>query len=177
MYLMTRAVAIKMKNMNKGISIALLALLSLGACKKELKEIGAPSNKVEGINATWEMIQAIQIDEKSLTREAFNLTPFFIKQGKMPNITFSADSFTVDTAGVSINFFGGTKGTWAFDNTEAPSAINFTPADAAAFTLNLGGPIRPGDNLKISKLVKAPCKGDSDGPGAVMSFVLTFNRK
>ena len=91
--------------------------------------------------------------------------------------TLASGNFTVDTAGVSINFFGGTKGTWAFDNNNAPSSITFTPIDAAAFTLNLGGPIRPSDNLKISKLVKAPCKGDTDGPGAVMSFVLTFNRK
>ncbi len=163
--------------MNKWITITLLALLGLGACKKDLKEIGSPANKVEGISASWEMIQAIQIDEKSLTRESFNLTPFFIKQGKKPNITFTADSFSIDTAGVSINFFGGTRGTWSFDNAAAPSSIHFVPNDAPAFTLNLGGPIRPGDNLKISKLVQAPCKGDTDGPGSVMSFVLTFNRK
>ena len=163
--------------MNKCITMSLLALLVLGACKKELKEIGAPASKVEGISASWEMIQAIQIDEKSLTRESFNLTPYFIKQGKLPNITFTADSFSVDTVGVSINFFGGTRGTWTFDNPSAPSSIQFLPNDAAAFTLNLGGPIRPGDNLKISKLVQAPCKGDTDGPGSVMSFVLTFNRK
>lgn len=163
--------------MNKWFTMSLLALLGLSACKKELKEIGSPASKIEGIAETWEMIQAVQIDERSLTRESFNLTPFFIKQGKMPNITFTADSFSVDTAGVSINFFGGTRGTWSFDNPPAPAAINFVPNDAPAFTLNLGGPIRPGDNLKISKLVQAPCKGDTDGPGSVMSFVLTFNRK
>lgn len=162
--------------MKKIILIGLLATLGLASCKKELKEIGAPASKVEGIVANWELSQAIQIDERSLTRESFNLTNFFLKKGKLPNITFGENTYTVDTAGLSFNFFGGPSGTWAFDDASAPSNITFTPTGGAPITLKLGGPIRPQDNLKISREVAEQCKNDK-GPKVTYSFVLTFIRK
>lgn len=162
--------------MKKIIFSALMAGLVLVSCKKEMKEIGAPASKVEGITASWELSQAVQIDERSLTRESYNLTRYFQKKGKLPNISFGENTYTVDTAGLSFNFFGGPSGTWAFDDAAAPSSITFTPTGGSPFTLKLGGPIRPQDNLKITREVAETCKNDK-GPKVTYSFVLTFTRK
>lgn len=163
-----------MKNVFRNIAILVLIGSTLSACKKEIKEIGNPASKVEGIQASWVLSKSIQIDEVSLVKESSNITRFFTGGGKMPNITFTETTYIVDTVGLSFNFFGTSSGTWAFDNNEFPSMIKFTPNDAAPFDLKLNGPIRPQDNLKFTRPIFTSCKGASTH---VMSYNLEFVRK
>lgn len=163
-----------MKTTYKTLVFAMLLGLTLGACKKELKEIGAVASKLEGIQASWELSKSVQVDEVSLVKESANITSFFTSGAKRPNITFTATTYSVDTVGLNFNFFGSTSGTWAFDNNEFPSIIKFTPNDGAPFDLKLNGPIRPQDNLKFTKPVFTSCKGASTH---IMSYNLEFVRK
>lgn len=161
-------------NMKKTLYIAVAALLMVGACKKEMKELGAPASKVEGLLATWELNKAVQVDEQSLTKESANIFHYFSSSAKLPNITFLDSTYTVDTAGLSFNFFGGPSGSWKFDDVDYPSKITFTPDGGASFDLKLNGPIRPQDNLRLSKEVMHSCKGKSTW---VMSYNVEFIRK
>lgn len=154
--------------------IAVAIGLTLGACKKDVKEIGAPASKMEGIKAHWELSKAVQVDELSLTKEAANIYGYFTSAAKLPNITFTDSTFAVDTAGLGYNFFGGTTGKWVFDDPQFPSNITFTPDGASAFTLKLNGPIRPVDNLRLTKEIHKTCKTK---PTWVMSYNLEFVRK
>ncbi len=158
---------------NTTIALA-CTFLMLGACKKDVKEIGMVASKVEGVKANWELSKAVQVDEQSLTKESANITGFFNKAGKLPNISFSDTTYTVDTAGLSFNFFGSASGTWKFDDQEFPSKITFTPNGGNAFDLKLNGPIRPQDNLRLSKEITHSCKGKATW---VMSYNLEFTRK
>jgi len=163
----------KLTMKNTTVLIA-LAFFMLGACKKDVKEIGMVASKLEGVKASWELSKAVQVDEQSLTKESANITGFFTKAGKLPNISFSDTTYTVDTAGLSFNFFGGAAGTWKFDDQEYPSKITFMPTGGASFDLKLNGPIRPQDNLRLSKEITHSCKGKATW---VMSYNLEFTRK
>ncbi len=163
-----------MKTIFRNIAIMLLIGSTLSACKKELKEIGTPASKLEAIQANWELLKAVQVDEVSLIRESANITSYFYNGVRRPNISFTATTYTIDTVGLSYNFFGSTSGTWAFDNVEFPSVIKFTPNDAAPFDFKLNGPIRPQDNLKFTRPVYTSCKGATK---MVMSYNLEFERK
>ncbi len=163
-----------MKTIYRNIAIMLILGSTLSACKKEIKEIGTPASKLEAIQASWQLLKAVQVDEVSLTRESANITSFFTGGANTPNITFSATTYSVDTVGLKLNFFGTTSGAWTFDNPEFPSVIKFTPNDAAPFELKLNGPIRPQDNLKFTRPINATCKGASK---LVMSYNLEFVRK
>lgn len=163
-----------MKTILKRLMILLALGSTLSACKKELKEIGNPASKVEGIQSSWVLKKSVQIDEVSLVKESANITSFFANGSTLPNITFGASTYSVDTVGLKINFFGTVSGTWAFDNNEFPSMIKFTPSDAAPFDLKLNGPIRPKDNLKFTRPIYTSCKGATTH---VMSYNLEFVRK
>lgn len=162
--------------MNKNSKLIGMVLLALGvfACKKDLKDIGTPGSKVEGIQASWEMSKCVHVDEVSLVKESANITGYFTKGSKLPNISFKDSLYTVDTAGVVINFFNSTAGVWKFDNDNFPTKILFTPSDAMPFEFKLNGPIRPQDNLKFTKQVFTSCKGAQTH---VMSYNLEFIRK
>lgn len=160
--------------MKKYILILVAASLSLAACKKEIKEIGAPASKVEGIKADWDLLKATQVDELSLTKESANIFSFLAGSGKLPNISFSDSTYSVDTVGLKFNFFGGPSGKWYFDNPAYPAKITFRPDAADAFTLKLNGSIRPQDNLKLSKEVILNCKAKDN---LVISYVIEFKRK
>lgn len=151
-----------------------LMATAIFACKKETKEIGAPASKVEGIKASWTLSKCVHVDEVSLIKESANITTFFAESGKMPNITFTDSTYAVDTAGLKINFFNSTDGTWAFDNVSFPSKVIFTPTVGDKFEFKLNGPIRPQDNLKFTKPIYQSCKGKNTH---VMSYNLEFVRK
>ena len=160
--------------MKKYIILLVATTLGLAACKKELKEIGAPARKVEGIKSDWDLLKAPQVDELSLTKESANIYSFLAGSGKLPNISFSDSTYSVDTVGLKFNFFGGPSGKWRFDNPAFPAKITFMPDGADAFTLKLNGPIRPQDNLRLSKEVILNCKAKDN---LLMSYVLEFKRK
>jgi hypothetical protein len=162
-------------NMKNTIIIGLAIVGTIiASCKKDLKEIGNPASKMDGIKASWVLTKAIQIDELSLTKESANVFGFFSSSASLPNILFSDSTYTVDTVGLKLNFFGDVSGKWSFDNPLYPSKVNFVPSNGTPFTLKLGGPIRPQDNLKLSKEIKVSCGGEDN---LVLSYVLEFMRK
>jgi hypothetical protein len=160
--------------MKKLVMMICAASLLMAACKKDTKEIGVPASKMEGITSNWQLLKANQVDELSLTKEAVNIYGYFSTSVKLPNILFTDSTYSVDTTGLSYNFFGGAEGKWKFDDPEFPSTITFTPNGGNAFSLKLNGPIRPQDNLKLTKEVHKTCKGKATW---VMSYNLEFTRK
>ena len=162
-------------NMNNKIIVGLAIVgMLIVSCKKDVKEIGAPASKMEGIKASWILTKAVQVDELSLTKESANIYGFFSRSSNLPNIMFSDSTYSVDTVGLKLNFFGGVSGKWAFDNPLYPAKISFQPDGGTPFTLKLGGPIRPQDNLRITKEIMVSCKGEEE---LVMSYVMEFMRK
>lgn len=108
------------------------ALLGV-SCKKPYdydKDLGTPAYSVEKLNAsitgTWRMQQALQVDEKTLIRESMDITDFLTAgNATAPNIRFDAASrtFSVDTAGLLINYFVIPSGKWKFDDDRYPARI------------------------------------------------------
>ncbi len=162
-----------MNKIKLSVLLSLAVVLLIGACKKDIKEIGLPGSKVEGIKASWVLTKAVQVDELSLTKEAANIYGYFSNSSKMPNITFTDSTYSVDTAGLELNFFVAPNGTWSFDDPEFPSTITFNPEGGSSFELKLNGPIRPQDNLRLSKEVHKSCKGKATW---AMSYNLEFKR-
>jgi hypothetical protein len=159
--------------MKKAIIIASI-FLSIIACKKEIKDIGTPSSKVDGIQAKWGLTSCTMIDELSLVKEATSMGDFFTTK-KAPNITFETvggiKKYTVDTANVLVNFFQAPSGTWSFDNDEYPTMVKFIPDGGVEFSLPLGATVRTVDTfLKLRKPVY--CGGELK-----FSYVLEFERK
>lgn len=169
----------KIINQAKSMKAIIIASIFIGfmACKKEIKDIGTPSSKVEGLQATWKLTSCSMIDELSLTKEAIKMGDVFTKNpvNVLPNIKFETVAgirkYTVDTTNLLINFFQNPTGTWNFDNDEFPTTIQFVPDGGTAFELPLGGPIRTVDSvLKLRKSVY--CGGELK-----FSYVLEFERK
>lgn len=119
----------------KKITYIILLSLSITACKKDFykQDIGSdiyPSSlNYKNIQGKWNLNSVVQTDEKSLIKESLTITDFFDNSSK-PNISFlinGADTtFSVDTAGLLINYFGDIAGKWSFDNPEFPKNINLT---------------------------------------------------
>jgi hypothetical protein len=147
--------------MKKQIIIMSLALIvgMISSCRKEYKEIGELPSKVDGITASWVLNMCEVIDKGAIIEETMNITPFFYSDTKLPNITFSMESgvgtYSCDTSHVAYQFFGGTKGTWKFDNAEYPTKVMLTPSGSTdVITFPLVATIRPTDTyLKMDKSV------------------------
>lgn len=155
----------------KKIAYSILIFLAFQSCKSELKEIGSPSNKVDGIKSSWVLSKCVQIDEKSLTKEYADVTRFFTSGNKLPNITFSDSTYTVDTSGLSFNYFGGPSGKWQFDNNDYPTKVTFKPDGGSSFDILLNGPTRTSDPLlKFKKTIS--CSGSS-----IFTYNIEFTRK
>lgn len=153
--------------MNK-IYILLIAIgMMATACRKEYKEIGDIPSKVDGITATWVLQSCTSVDKAAIIEEQLDITSFFYSKGKMPNITFvmegSIGTYSCDTSNVAYQFFGGTKGSWQFDNTEFPTQLILTPnGSTQTITLPLVSTIRPTDPyLKVDKSVSCGGKETS----------------
>lgn len=168
----------KIKNQAKSMKAIIIASIFIGfmACKKEIKDLGAPSSKVEGVQASWKLTSCSMVDELSLTKESIKMGDIFAKGSIItPNIKFETVAgirkYTVDTTNSLINFFQKPTGSWNFDSDEFPTLIQFVPDGGTAFELVLGGPIRTIDPiLKLRKPVY--CGGELK-----FSYVLEFERK
>lgn len=138
--------------MKKIIFVAIICVTLFNGCKKvyEDKAIGPPIYTTEKLNAVlngkWILSNATQVDEKSLTKETIDITDFYTAElgSQLPNITFNtaAKTFTSDTTGVIVKYFG-TGGTWAFDDDNYPKKIILTTGSG---TVDL--PI--GSNLQVA---------------------------
>lgn len=147
--------------MKKQISILsiLLAMTVMVSCRKEYKEIGEVPSKVEGITASWVLTTCEVIDKGAIIEETMDITPFFYSDSKLPNINFSMETgsgtYTCDTSHVAFQFFGGTRGTWKFDNDAFPTKVTLTPeGSTSTIVMPLVTTIRPTDTyLKLDQSV------------------------
>ena len=170
----------KIINQAKGMKAIIIAciLISVIACKKEIKDIGVPSSKIDGITAHWELTRCSMVDELSLIKETTSMGDFFtVKNANKtkPNIIFTytnnVGSYTVDTSNALINFFQSPAGKWSFDNNDFPTMVTFIPNSGTEFSLPLGASIRTVDSvLKFRKPVYC-------GTELKFSYVLEFERK
>jgi hypothetical protein len=170
----------KIINQAKGMKAIIIAsiLISVIACKKEIKDIGLPSSKIDGITAKWELKRCSMVDELSLIKETTTMGDFFTVKNSsktQPNITFTyannVGNYTVDTANVLMNFFQAPAGKWSFDNNDFPTLVTFIPNGGTEFSLPLGATIRTVDSvLKFRKPVYC-------GTELKFSYVLEFERK
>ncbi|MFA9214981.1 MAG: hypothetical protein ACEQSR_14265 [Candidatus Methylacidiphilales bacterium] len=168
----------KIINQAKSMKAIIIASIFIGfmACKKEIKDIGVPSSKLEGLQASWKLTSCSMVDELSLTKESVKMGDVFTKGSiNTPNIKFETVAgirkYTVDTTNLLVNFFQKPTGTWNFDSDEFPTLIQFVPDGGTAFELPLGGPIRTVDAvLKLRKPIY--CGGELK-----FSYVLEFERK
>ena len=72
--------------------------ISLMACKKEIKDIGAPASKVEGLQANWVLQRCSMVDELSLTKESIKMGDYFtVKNAALtqPNIKFAINALNL----------------------------------------------------------------------------------
>lgn len=142
-------------------------LLILGAtlnllvvsCRKEYKEIGEVPSKIDGITAQWVLNSCKLVDKAAIVEETVDITPFFNQARKLPNVSFTMEgglgTYTCDTSDVAFSFFGGTKGTWSFDNNEFPKKLLIQPQGTTTqIAYPLVATIRPTDTyLQIDKSI------------------------
>jgi hypothetical protein len=138
-----------------GTAISLLVV----SCRKEYKEIGEVPSKIDGITANWVLSSCKVVDKASVVEEVMDITSFLNQSGKLPNVSFEIKSgigtYTCDTSNVAYSFFGGTSGTWTFDNAEFPKSILIQPKGSTkAIVYPLAATIRPTDTyLQIEKSI------------------------
>lgn len=163
--------------MKKYIYIMGVALSFLvTSCRKEYKELGENPSKIDGITASWSLSSCKVIDKAATVEEMIDVTSFFASPTKLPNITFAMNggvgTYTCDTSNVAYSFFGGTSGTWSFDDANYPKKVIITPAGATApIEFPLAATIRPTDTyLLIDKSV-------SCGGAEKTVYRLSFIRK
>jgi hypothetical protein len=98
-------------------------------------------------------------DKVPIVEESMDITEYFATAAKQPNIKFFIEGpdtlFSVDTAGLELNFFNAVTGRWSFDNPLYPTQVLLFPTNRTdTVFMKLNGPIRTVDNkLKISKQV------------------------
>ena len=133
--------------------------LIVTSCRKEYKEIGENPSKIDGITASWQLSSCKVIDKAAVIEETVDITSFFAESSKLPNITFAmnagAGTYTCDTSSVAFSFFGGTHGTWSFDDPSFPKKVLLVPSGSTTvMEFPLAATIRPTDTyLQIDKSV------------------------
>ncbi|MFN8862810.1 MAG: DUF5004 domain-containing protein [Flavobacteriales bacterium] len=101
------------------------AAILMAGCKPDMKgELGEITDKVKGLNGTWELEQFIQQDPNNPILEERDLSQFYVREGVEPmrmEISTADRSFTV-TQTIGKRFFGN-SGTWELDDNIAPSYL------------------------------------------------------
>jgi hypothetical protein len=165
---------------NLFFAAAIAGVILVPGCKKPYdydKEVAAPIATPEKIAASltgnWEMKMAMQVDEKSLTKESIDISDFLLSEGKSPNISFHADgSFTVDTPGLIINYFVADQGLWTFDDPRYPTKILLKDAANNALTEISIGSNLVGLSPQLSYISAVDCSGEK-----AMSYNITLIKK
>jgi hypothetical protein len=75
----------------------------------------------------------------------------------------SLGTYSCDTSNVAYQFFGGTRGTWQFDNNEFPTKVILSPTGSTeTIVFPMVGTIRPTDTyLQLDKSVSCGGKETS----------------
>ena len=145
-------------------------------CKPENDaEIGTPFDKVEGLQGTWEISNAVLIDEQSILKEETDLNPFYTSDpSNMLSISFMEDDSTFQVnPGSGKNYFG-TSGIWKYDDPEFPQFIYLIQMDSTGYDttmLQMGSIVNP-----YSTQVRLRYPRYCDGTN-VSSYEFTFVRK
>lgn len=158
------------------LTIALCCALSAISCKRDKKELGDKPSQTNGISGTWVLSRVDQIDVnvEVAFRESDTLLSVTeaILTGNPMEITFDKSSSNFTTkAGDGIEFFGGTLGSWAFDNANYPSKVILNASQPNEATYNLVKPVRPQDSYLVLKYNKM-C-----GNQRTVSYHLWYSRK
>jgi hypothetical protein len=123
----------------------IITLLTLfAACKPEEIILDPPPSKLEGINGTFTLVEALQVDPFVIGGDNdLDVTQVFTTDG-VPTLSFNSTNFTYTfNPGGGPDYLGGT-GTWAFDNNDYPTLIAMNNG-SAQLDLKLLHTIRPQD--------------------------------
>ena len=145
--------------MKKYISLIVIIVLGLAACKKERPVLNEPGNKLDGINANWELVEVIQVDEASISKDELDVSDIFL--GNPLKIDINSTDFTYSVDNTSGPNYFGVSGTWEFDDNEFPTKVTFTTSTSKVIDLPLVTTIRPQDTYLNFKIVRK-CGGDEE---------------
>jgi len=142
-------------------SMALLTFFgaALVSCNNDDEaEIGEAGNKLEGINATWVLVEAEIQDDNDINKQTRSVFDYY-GAGVPPEIAFNSNSFSfTTTANGKRNFFG-SGGTWAFDDNDYPTMITLNDDLLGIIEVQMTATIRPQDSrLKLN--YARDCGGD-----------------
>ena len=157
-----------MKNTIKLPALGLLALLAFAGCKKETKEIGDPSSKLQGINDVW-VLEKVEQTDPGDAEFVIDVTTAFT-EGGAPEMTINSADFTY-SFNVTDPIFIGTSGSWAFDDNTFPTRIDATYNGNTA-PLKLLRTVRTVDQQLSFQLMRY-----CDGGTASTIYHFTFKRK
>ncbi len=151
-------------------------ILVLASCKPDLKgTLGEPSDKIAGMDGSWELATFIQQDPNNPIKEERDLSEFYVVPGETPyQLNFSKTDRTYSVApGPGRNYFG-MGGTWAFDNENYPTFLYlYNVSDT--LELKLGSVIRPTDN-RLSIELENQCHSATGESTTTAIYRFIFNR-
>lgn len=152
------------------LSLLILALFSIIACKKEKLELDPPSSKIEGISDTWVLKEVTQVDEANPLFPEMEVSEAFIGNQAL-EMSFESTNFTYSVEeGDCPNYFG-TTGTWSFDDNEFPTLVNIVH-DGKEEVLQLLRTVRTVDQTFEFQYVRTCENGKR-----VVSYKMVFERK
>lgn len=125
-------------------TLMLLLAAGIAACKPEDIVLDPAPSKLEGINGSFTLSEAIQVDPFVIGNgNSLDVTKAFTG-GNAPSITFNSGAFTYTySAGDGPDYLGA-AGTWAFDNNDYPTLISMNDG-VSQYDLKLLHTIRPQD--------------------------------
>jgi len=155
----------------KKLTIIMVMLVAIAACKPEIKPIGPSYKAGEGMPGTWELtsITAIDItlpvpeerDQSMLRNDATN---------RLIVTMTSTGAYTIDQRGIVPNIFG-TEGTWMYDKEDFPTMMYFIPTSGDTVKTDLLNMPRTIDNSMGFSFTRNRCDKD------YVKLEYSFNRK
>jgi hypothetical protein len=129
---------------NRNYFLLAFVISCLVGCKPEEIILDPPPSKLEGINGTFTLVEAIQVDPFVIAGDNdLDVTQAFTTDG-VPSISFDASAFTYSfNPGGGPNYLG-SNGTWAFDNNDYPTLVSMSTG-STQLDLKLLHTIRPQD--------------------------------
>lgn len=164
----------------KALNYSLICLMACGmlfaGCKKKIEgELGTPTDKVKGLEGSWELIEFVQIDLNNPIQEERDLSEFYIQEGIDPftiNFIAADQSYNVDIT-VGKNYFG-ESGTWSYDDNTYPSFI-YLDNGMESIEMQLGTMVDQYDNTLNIELKRDCIDGEDITETVIYRFI--FNRK